>query len=136
MTENEEQTEQNNEPSVRKAKTGAWWKSVNKDPLPSPESASPPPQTAKPKADIMIGEEEQPRSAEAAPLLSPAIATDVVPRETVETNLEANQDTAPGGSADEEEAPPKKRRRSRRPSKTSRPAPGFRFYPRGAWPRT
>ena len=114
MTENEEQTEQNQEPSVRKAKTGAWWKSVNKDPLPSSEPVSPQPQTAKTKADIMTDEEEQPRSAEAAPLLSPVMATDGAPREAVETNLGTNQDTAPGGSTDEEDAPPKKRRRSRR----------------------
>ena len=57
MTENEEQDEKSTELPVRKAKTGAWWKSVAKNAVSAQESPASQEQAAKPEPVSPIAEE-------------------------------------------------------------------------------
>ncbi len=115
MTENEEQEEKNTELPVRKAKTGAWWKSVAKKAGAAQESPTPREQSNQPEPVNPVAEGDRP---EPAPERTPPPRIEL-PGEPVrqETDGEAQSDTEDNSQdepAGEDQPPPKKRRKSRR----------------------
>ncbi len=117
MTENEKPTGQDKESSVRKARTGAWWKSVAKEAPPPPTTGSqlPPP----------ISAVENTGSGDDIAPISPPIQADALPSSSAVSEVQtppqpaapeqgAVEQTVAADPADQEEPALKKRRKSRR----------------------
>ena len=115
MTENEEQDEKSTELPVRKAKTGAWWKSVAKNAVSAQESPASQEQAAQPEPVSPIAEagRPDPTPEHTPPLLvdPPAEPLPPVADEGAHSETEVASQDEPTG---EDQPPPKKRRKSRR----------------------
>jgi len=130
MTENEQNQKKEKAPSVRKAKTGAWWKSVPQAVAETPAAPVEPEAAAVPATPAAGGPEqgavpppeppepERVREKETVrPTEEPALAAlSAVPEETTES-VTASAAETPLAAGQTEEPGPAKKRRSRRGGK-------------------
>jgi len=126
MTENEQNPNENKPPRVRKAKTGAWWKSVpgtvSTDPLQQAESTSPSSQAAeKTEKDVIAPVQiivPQPPQEEVVQATPPPVADQLPSSQEEPAKNEITESDGPV-----EDKPPAKRKRRPRRSGKKRPKP-------------